>query len=324
MSVPYIPLFIDDFDAATAHLSVAEEGTYMRLMKLAWRSVNCSIIDDLDFIARKTRAPKATIQAILKEFFVLKNGVWTQKRLKREFDDIRKKISARKKSGKLGGLAKSQKNKEKTSSNATLLLQHPEPYPEPYPEPESTTIVDVDSEAGKVVPIRANLQSLKLPADWPGPMANQVLAQTVNSPWLDLSKSGGLQSPAEIARWVTQGCDWSLDVIPTVKAVMAGRSKPVSSWGYFTDAVFTARDTRLKEGPPIPSSERPKRSAEEQELWMIFDDFQDWKGKVTPWPYNRAFPGWDKLKKAVEAFGNAEEKLKLNEALTFHQENIAQ
>lgn len=317
MSAPYIPLFIDDFDAATAHLSVAEEGTYMRLMKLAWRSASCSIVDDIDFIARKTRAPKAMILTILNEFFTLRNGVWTQKRLKKEFDEVRKKISARKKAGKMGGLAKSQKNQDKMSSNATSLLKHPEPEPEPEPKLESTTIVGGDSVPAKVIPIRPDLTTPSLPPEWPGPAAHRVLVELVNSPWLDMSKSGGLQSPAEIGRWVSQGCDWSLDVVPTVSAIAGSAKRQIGSWSYFSAAVFKARDTRLLAGPPIPQPAKPRRSPEEQALHEVFDDFLDWSGKDAPWPMSKPFPGWETLKAAVAKFGNSDEKHKLWDTLDF-------
>jgi uncharacterized protein YdaU (DUF1376 family) len=324
MSVPYIPLYIDDFDAATAHLSVAEEGCYMRLIKLAWRSATCSIVDDIDWIARKTRAPKAMIKAILAEFFTLKNGVWTQKRLKREFDDVRKKISARKKAGKLGGLAKQQKSNEKTSSNASLLLKHPEPEPEPEPELESSSSFDVDSGAGKVVPIRPNISKPKLPDDFPGARAHVVLIETINSPWLDMSKSGGLQSPAEIARWVTQGCDWSLDVVPTIQAIMAKRKSAVGGWGYFTNAVFEARDTRLREGPPAPVAAKPRRSPEDQALWQIWDDFGYWAKKDNPWPMGKEFPGFERIRTALERFGKPEDIEVLEDSIQFCSDRKAQ
>lgn len=323
MSGPYIPLYIDDFDAATAHLSVAEEGCYMRLMKLCWRSATCTIVDDVDWIARKIRAPKPMIKAILAEFFHLRNGVWTQKRLKREFDEVRKKISARKKAGKLGGLAKQQKTNEKMSSKATLLLKHPEPEPEPYPEPESTTSDEVENRAPNVVPIRSKISNSVLPENWPGARAHVVLIETINSPWLDMSKSGGLQSPAEIARWVTQGCDWQLDVIPTIQAVMANRKSPVGSWSYFTSAVFKARDTRLMAGPPIPVPAKPRRSPEDQALWEIWDDFGYWAKMDHPWPDSKPFPGFDRIRQALEKFGKPDDIEILNASIQYQNERKA-
>ena len=145
MSVPYIPLWIDDLDAAIAHLTLEEEALYMRLLKLTWRTIDCAIINDIDFIARKVRADKNMVLAILKEFFTLDNeNRWFQKRLKSEFDAINEKIEKRKSAGKLGGQAKARKENEKTSSNATILPCQPEPKPEPKPD-----VLDKDKPLSK-------------------------------------------------------------------------------------------------------------------------------------------------------------------------------
>lgn len=323
MTGPYIPLFIDDFDAATAHLTLAEEGCYMRLMKLAWRSASCTIVDDIDWIARKIRAPKNTIKAILVEFFTLKNGLWTQKRLKREHDEVRKRILARKKAGKLGGLAKQQNSQEKNSSKASLLLKHPYPYPYPSHNQESSSSDDADGKLGNVVPIRSKISNPVLPEDWPGPNAHQILVEAINSPWLDMSKSGGLQSPAEIARWITQGCSWSLDVVPTITRIMAKRKDRVGSWSYFTKSVFQARDTRLLAGPAVPVPAKPRRSPEEQVLWEIWDDFGFWAKLDNPWPMSKPFPGFDRIRQALEKYGNADDIRVLDESIAYQNERKA-
>lgn len=56
-------------------------------------------------------------------------------------------------------------------------------------------------------------------------------------------------------RWLDQGCDIERDVLPALRAV-AERSRPgaVRTWGYFSEAVFEARDRRLA---PPPSSREP-------------------------------------------------------------------
>nr|QQZ48877.1 DUF1376 domain-containing protein [Phenylobacterium glaciei] len=39
MTHPCLPLWIDDYDAATSHLTAAEDGVYGRLLRLAWRTL---------------------------------------------------------------------------------------------------------------------------------------------------------------------------------------------------------------------------------------------------------------------------------------------
>lgn len=121
---PYIPLYIDDFDAHTSHLTLAEEGAYMRLLKRAWRTAGCSLPNDIAWIARHTRMDPEQFEHILKEYFKLSRGRWTQKRLKAIYDDIARKKLERSEAGKKGGANSALKKKENRSSKAADLLQH--------------------------------------------------------------------------------------------------------------------------------------------------------------------------------------------------------
>lgn len=64
---------------------------------------------------------------------------------------------------------------------------------------------------------------------------------------------------ADPMRWLAGDCDWSADVIPAITAA-AARSRPgrVRSWGYFSDAVWEARDRRLKPAPEPRARGSPK------------------------------------------------------------------
>lgn len=63
--------------------------------------------------------------------------------------------------------------------------------------------------------------------------------------------SPGLLSMAEPIKWLENGCDLELDILPTVKA-RAHKLRPGSlkAWSYFTDAIADAKATRLK---PMPN-----------------------------------------------------------------------
>lgn len=136
---PYIPLYVDDYDAATAHLSIEEDGAYGRLMRLCWRTPGCSLPNDPAWIARKIRLSSDDFariaQPVLDEFFKLSRGRLVQKRLRDEYDDISRKKSARKHAGKKGGEAKALKTKENDPSNASDLPADTRAFPNPEPEP---------------------------------------------------------------------------------------------------------------------------------------------------------------------------------------------
>lgn len=139
MSLPYLPLFVDDYEADTAHLSLLEDGIYSRLLRLCWRSPKCQMPNDHEWIARKvrafTKADREALTSVLDEFFTVRRGVIFSKRLSAERERISTSIRKRKKAGKSGGVAKALKTKELKAGNATAMLQHPEPEPEPNKKP---------------------------------------------------------------------------------------------------------------------------------------------------------------------------------------------
>jgi len=123
--IPYIPFYIDDYEAATVHLTVEEDGIYFRLIRLCWRTPGCSIPNDPIWITRRMRVPLSDfdekIKPIINEFFTVKRDRILQKRLQSEFGKAKSSFDARSNAGKLGGRPKSLKNNEKDKSNALTM-----------------------------------------------------------------------------------------------------------------------------------------------------------------------------------------------------------
>lgn len=84
---PYIPLYVDDYEAATAHLTPEEDGVYNRLLRLSWRTQGCSLPNDPAWIARKIRLSaddfERVCRPILGEFFELWRRRWYSPALQR-------------------------------------------------------------------------------------------------------------------------------------------------------------------------------------------------------------------------------------------------
>lgn len=90
----------------------------------------------------------------------------------------------------------------------------------------------------------------------------------------------GLATAGTPIAWLRQGCLLEADIVPTLKAISLKRSGArISSWEYFTKAVWDARDRRLKKGRPpprmIPAGKTPdglsvddvrRRDAEDAEI----------------------------------------------------------
>lgn len=135
MSVPYVPLYVVDYEADTSHLTIEEDGAYWRLLRLCWRTAGCSIPNDREWIQRRLRvddeAYERSVQPVIDEFFKIKAGRLYQARLLREWQLVNEKSKKRSEAGKKGGRPpKLLENNESNKSNAFDLLKQPEPEPE--------------------------------------------------------------------------------------------------------------------------------------------------------------------------------------------------
>lgn len=177
---PYIPLYVDDYDAATAHLTIEEDGAYSRLIRLCWRTPGCSLPNDNTWIARKIRLSESDFERVarpvIEEFFTLSRGRLTQKRLKAEYDDISRKKAARKQAGKKGGDAKAQKTKDNSPGIATALPADVRAFPNPEPNPEPIRLFSDPPEnmEPQQSDVAARRRASRIPADW-RPSVDEVI-----------------------------------------------------------------------------------------------------------------------------------------------------
>lgn len=107
---PFMPLYVDDFEADTTHLSLEEDGVYNRLLRLCWRTAGCSLPDDPKWISRRLRVDIETyhrlVEPILREFFHRENGRVFQGRQRREFQAVCESYKKRASAGAKGGRAR--------------------------------------------------------------------------------------------------------------------------------------------------------------------------------------------------------------------------
>jgi len=141
MSIPYLPLYVSDYEADTAHLTIEEDGAYMRLLRLCWRTPGCSIPDDPQWIARRLRVSMADyerlINPIIDEFFQREKARLFNPRLMREKARIEDTSRKRSDAGKKGGRpANAPKTNKKDESPDKANGKHLELELEPELEPE--------------------------------------------------------------------------------------------------------------------------------------------------------------------------------------------
>lgn len=250
MSIPYFPMYPDDFEADTAHLSLAEDGAYNRLLRLQWRSHGCKIPNDTAWVIRKMRAvseaDQAIVQAIIGEFFTRKGGKIFSARLLKEWvqacDAHEKRILA----GSKGGKAKAQKSQEITHSNALPMLKQPEPEPEPYREEKK--------EGGGGSASASEKPEIQQPT-----FRENLLAAIGVDPVSGMTGRGGSRigtqaDMIEAGRWITDlGLTEAECLAEVADLIRSKRDGPPSKFTYFSAAMARLAAAKLAPPPEIPS-----------------------------------------------------------------------
>lgn len=92
---PALPLWTDSYIADCAHLSFVEHGAYLSLLLLMWRSPECRVPNDDEWIMRKLRcdadAMRTHVRSVMREFCETDGNWVTQKRLRKEWGWCRDK-----------------------------------------------------------------------------------------------------------------------------------------------------------------------------------------------------------------------------------------
>lgn len=120
---PVLPFFTDAYLADTRHLTAAQHGAYLLLLMTAWRSTDCRLPDDDNFLARAAamdirtwRVNKAVVMAFWKKDEQQK---WCQGRLEDERKNVEQMRSKNVAAGKVSAL----KRKERHSTTVTTKPQ---------------------------------------------------------------------------------------------------------------------------------------------------------------------------------------------------------
>ena len=129
---PHLPLWTDAYMADTLHLTHEEHGLYLMLLMTIWRSPDCKIPNDLTWVKRRLRATDQQMENLVKnlldEFFTTTGNHITQKRLKEEYEYVRKKA----KKNSVSAKSRWQKEKQVCERNA--------PIPTPIPSIRDTNV----------------------------------------------------------------------------------------------------------------------------------------------------------------------------------------
>lgn len=254
MSRPWMPLYIADYLADTAHLNAAESGAYLHLIMAYWQKGPLPQGDrQLATIAKMLPNEWAEAKPVLAEFF---GPGWTHARIDAELAKSnvayeRRAAAGRKRHERSDGSDEPAKQ-EQCSSNADARLNQPQPQPlSSETSSEERTADDAHAHALEIRPNDIGSLAASLFAAG-GDALNRTCA--------------GLDGVGTPLGWLASGADLHLDVLPTVKRICA-RASPdsIRSWSYFSQAVsdsLASRTKPLSKGTPRHDSAKPDRITE--------------------------------------------------------------
>lgn len=234
--LPSMPYYVDDFEADTPHLGLEEDGAYNRLLRLCWRSPECSIPDDPAWIQRRMRVDVDTynrvVAPLLTEFFSRDKGRIWQKRQRQEYTYVTAMVSRRKEAGAKGGYAKSLRRKEIDPSNTTVLPVANVWQKPSKPLASTSTSTSTSSKEKREAIASPKTKASRLSPEWqlPPDWAAWATAQGLQNPpteadrfrdyWIAVSGAKGVK-----ADWLATWRNWVRKAIDD----QAARTKPTQS-----------------------------------------------------------------------------------------------
>lgn len=131
----FMPLFVADYMADTAHLSRDEDGGYLRLLMAYWRKGGPLVADDtaLARIAKATPAEWRRLRPVLSQFFEERDGHWHNKRSDAELADAVERMRSKSEAGAKGAAARWQAHSKRNGNSIADAL--PTQWPPPPPSP---------------------------------------------------------------------------------------------------------------------------------------------------------------------------------------------
>lgn len=242
MSLPYLPLYVGDYEADTAHLSILEDGCYTRLLRLMWRTPGCSIPDDEAWIFRMMRArsdeEKDAIRTVIGEFCQKRGGRILSLRLQHEFKKADETSRRRSEAGKLGGRPKVVDFTQYDSKAGLSQDEANQKHPSPSPTKLAAAAVTPVREKPAVVDGFEREEHVDIACE---------IVEMVHAKWPDWLPPGDKD---RVRQWLSEG--YSRDTIEAaIEAKIPRMTGPPRSFRYF-DACISDLHRSLSQ--PIATS----------------------------------------------------------------------
>jgi uncharacterized protein YdaU (DUF1376 family) len=242
----YYEHHIGDYDAATAHLSILEDGVYCRLLRLYYRKEQ-PIPSDMAMACRLIRAiskdERKAVEVVLAEFFTLGADGWRQKRCDVDIERYQKKAERNREVGKLGGRPRKTATQAEPTDNPGGLQAEPTQNPPQEPRTKNQEpIQEIQGRATSSVAARAGPE-VETQGHEPTPAG--LVCRAIRAAGMADANPGD----PRLLELIRQGAAVEEFQAATVDAVAKG--KP---WGWMLGAVVgKRRDAHaIALAPPIP------------------------------------------------------------------------
>lgn len=145
---PFMPLYIADYMADTAHLTTVEHGAYLLLIMTYWQRGEALPDDDkkLARIAGLQGRNWQRVRAEIEQFFEVRDSKWMHQRIEHQLSVMRSQSRANSLNGKKGGLAKASNSLSETLAKPKRTLSHT----------DTDTDNSVSKDTGAVAPLDAD------------------------------------------------------------------------------------------------------------------------------------------------------------------------
>lgn len=89
-ALPYIQLYIADYQADTAHLTLEQKGAYMELIMNYWQTEKPlnNLDDRLASVLKISKRRFQTMKKLLSEFFIIEGDIWTHQRIEYDLEKV--------------------------------------------------------------------------------------------------------------------------------------------------------------------------------------------------------------------------------------------
>lgn len=157
-ALPYMQLYVADYLADTMHLNTEEHGAYLLLIFNYWQTGKPlpNIPSRLSTIARLSSERWTDVEQTLKEFFVIKDGLWIHPRIEADLQYMEMKQKQASDAGKASAKARMSKKQAKINARSTDVKtddatpvstktstkpqrksNHSDPDPDPYSDTDN-------------------------------------------------------------------------------------------------------------------------------------------------------------------------------------------